>query len=116
MSYNVDHVECLSGELTITEEGRAWLARAEEGEGPEWTPEILPHIGDDDTVIMYWSGEGSGNAVEQGSLEEFFSFTRGTAEFLFFWEGGESVSGYRVVDGAMTEHEVEMKLVAPLKT
>lgn len=122
MGYNVDHVECLSGELTISEEGKAWLVRAENGEGPEWFPEIGPRIGDDDTVIMRWSGEGSGNAASargidpctRSPLEEFFSFTRGTAEFVFYWEGGESRSGYRVVDGAMKEYEVEIRLGAPI--
>lgn len=116
MSTNVDHVECLSGELTISEEGKAWLAKAEQGEGPEWFPEVGPRIGHDDTVIMRWSGERSGCAAEYGALEEFFAFTRGTAEFVLCWEGGEFMTGYRVVDGVMTEHHVTVSLGEPVST
>jgi hypothetical protein len=146
MSTNVDHAECLSGELTITEEGKKWLSRfdgeetdqnedesdedetdeeesdAGEGEGEEddWWPEVPPQIKrtDDgrDVVRMHWSGECSGHAVTYGALKKFFSFTRGTAEFVFYWEGGEWTTGYRVVDGVMVEHEVEVKLGPPVKT
>jgi hypothetical protein len=31
------------------------------------------------------------------------------------WEGGDSHSGLRVVDGKVTEHEVEFKLGAEVK-
>lgn len=119
MSTNVDHVECLSGELTISEEGKAWLARAAEGEVDDNTPECLPDVETKDgreTVYMTWSGEGSGSAVDRGALKKFFSFTRGTAEFVFYWEGGYFATGYRVVDGVMTEHEVEVKLGPPVKS
>jgi hypothetical protein len=117
MSTNVDSVEYLSGELTISEEGRAWLAKADEGELDEdWYPEIGPTAYDDGTVDVAWSGEGSGNAVSYGVLKKFFAFTHGTAEFVFTWEGGDFFTGYRVVDGVVTEHEVEMKLGKEIKS
>jgi hypothetical protein len=116
MSFNVSHVECISGELTILEEGVEWIDRnwRSADDGPDaWFPECGPELADDNTVKVYWSGEGSGNAVLCGALEKFFSFTRGTAEFIFYWEGG--VDGYRVIDGKMTRHEIDMSLGKEVK-
>ncbi len=133
MSTNVDGVECLSGELTITDEGKAWLLRfdnedddnaytAENGADAtdDWWPEIPPSVkkapDGRELVDMCWCGEGSGNAAHYGALKKFFSFTRGTAEFVFTWEGGSFFTGHRVVDGVMTTHEVEMKLGKEVKS
>lgn len=108
MSTNVISVECLSGELTITPEGEAWLE-----EERAWMPSNRPSVEWQkgcNVVKMRWSGECSGNAIYEGNLKRFFSFTRGTAEFVFYWEGGLGCEGYRVVDGKMTRHEVVMSL------
>jgi hypothetical protein len=112
MSTNVDHVECLSGELTISEEGRSWLEKAENGE-IEWFPECGPGVTVDGTVDMCWSGCRSGTSTID-TLPRFFSFTRGTAEFVLHWDG-MGCEGIRVVDGVMTKHEVEMKLGKEVK-
>lgn len=110
MSTNIDHVKVLSGELTISEEGERWLDNPQE----DWFPECPPKIVDGKVDKMWWSGEGSGNAVAGGTLAKFFSFTKGTAEFVFYWKG-MGPEGIRVVDGVMTKHEVEMKLGRKIK-
>ena len=112
MSANIDHVEVLSGELTISEEGKKWLDEAEEG-NVEWFPECGPRIGDDDTVIVRWSGSRSGTSTVD-TLPKFFSFTKGTAEFVFYWDG-MGPDGIRVVNGVMTRHHVEIKLGEEIK-
>lgn len=113
MSTNIDHVEVLSGELTISEEGKAWLDAAKDG-AVDWFPECGPEIGEDGKVAMGWSGTSSGNAIYYDVLEKFFSFTKGTAECVFHWRG-IGREGYRVVDGVMTRHDVEMKLGKEVK-
>jgi hypothetical protein len=110
MGTYIDHVEWLSGELAISEEGERWLDNPQE----DCFPECPPKIENGKVVKMWWSGEGSGNAVADGTLAKFFSFTRGTAEFVFYWKG-MGPEGYRVVDGVMTKHEVEMKLGKEIK-
>jgi hypothetical protein len=108
MGARIDHVECLSGELTISEEGKTWTDES------CTVPECPPVFGTNNKVKMRWSGEGSSYSFGDGTLEKFFSFTRGTAEFLFYWEG-MGVEGIRVVNGKMTKHEVEMKLGKEVK-
>ncbi len=115
MGQRITSVDCLSGELTISDDGIAWLNRDDfdldgpDGRLPESAPEAR-HDGERYVVDMHWTGEGSATAIDCGALRKFFSLTRGTAEFVFTWNGGDFCTGYRVVDGVMTEHEVEFKL------
>lgn len=119
MSYNVDSARIISGSLTISRIGREWLERDEFPRSPKEDsvlPESYPRCGEEDNdgyapiTNMWWSGEASGKAVECGAFEKFLSFTKGTADIILTWEGGDSFSGYRVVDGQVTEHLVEMVL------
>ncbi len=108
MATNVISVTTIRGELTITPEGEEWLDAPR-----EWMPARRPRIttrADGAHVVeMQWSGECSGMAVHR-HLETFCLFTRGTAEFVFFWEGGYGPEGYRFVDGKLTQHKVIMSL------
>lgn len=123
MSYNVDHVAVLSGELEVSPEGRAWLVREDRAMvGPDaWLPESVPDLcepaSDGWAKIrhFWWSGESSGNAVYYGAFEKFIGFTRGSADIVLVWEGGDSMTGYRVSDGEMVEHNVVMTLGEPLE-
>ncbi len=119
MSYNVDRTKILTGELWLSREGRAWLERRslpkepkEDSELPEKRPRYGDIQRDDLARITHfaWGGENSGNAVECGAFRKMLSFTRGSADILLTWEGGDSFSGYRVADGVVTRHMVEMKL------
>ena len=109
MGSRIDHVEVLSGELTISEEGKVWLAEAENGEHGTF-PEIGPDIGDDSTLQLHWSGNRSASVFSDGTLADLLRLTSGKADFVVHWEGIMGVEGIRVVDGKMTRHHVEMKL------
>ncbi len=116
---NIIFVHALSGSLTISDEGIRWLdgkpgdkwsnedvAPAENT--PSWTREDGENI-----VIMDWTGEDTGTTASDGGLAKFFSFTKGTAEFLFVLEDGTLV-GVRVVDGKMTTHLLKVELGSTL--
>jgi len=119
VSYNVDNAAILTGQLWLSREGREWLDRrslVREPKEDSALPERRPRYGDiqrDDLARIThftWGGENSGNAVECGAFRKLLSFTKGTADILLTWEGGDSFSGYRVVDGVVTRHMVEMTL------
>ena len=119
MSYNIDNAAILTGQLWLSRDGREWLDREELPSTPfedtllpESTPRCGPECDDGYALItnFWWSGEGSGNAVECGAFRKLLSFTKGSADILLTWEGGDSFSGYRVVDGVVTRHMVEMTL------
>jgi hypothetical protein len=108
MSYNIDSIETLSGSLEIhasdlAVDQREWPpednfiedVQRQSGDGPfGWLP----------IKRLAWSGEGSGST--EPLLKTLLSKTRGSAEFILCWEGGDSFSGLRVIDGVVTEHEV----------
>ena len=56
-----------------------------------------------------WGGCWSGHGYEV-LKKEFLPYFKGSADIIFTWEGGNSHSGLRVVDGKVTEHEVIMAL------
>lgn len=125
MSYNVDTTDYLSGSLTMTVAECRRLASKYDGDLPECCfLDLDEDEGDglaDHNIIEIsapdmWSGSGSGRALidKPGRLSpmaaEIFAATRGEADILFTWEGGDSFTGLRVRDGVVTFHEVEMKL------
>lgn len=133
MSYNVDSARVLKGQLWISREGREWVDGDVEGDTEATLPENTPewecpqgnYTAEEQALVergyakipngkFWWSGSWSGNAVHEGTWKKFLSFTLGSADILLTWEGGDCFSGYRVVDGVTTEHEVVMVLGDPI--
>ena len=102
MSYNIDTIEVVSGALTLTEEAReaALAAIADRPEGNFLDYATLPRV--------RWCGDWSGHTLPE--LKRALTYTRGTADLALIWEGGDSVSGIRVVEGAVTEHKASVVL------
>ncbi len=103
------------GELTISDEGVQWV----NGELPDqWSnedftvaenPPTFTREGGENVVAMDWTGEDTWKTARDGALAKFFSFTKGTAEFVFVREDGHMV-GVRVVDGKMTVHKLKLDM------
>lgn len=117
MSYNIDHVEYLKGKLMITRENLAAAREAVKEDKPEtnFLDDALEQFdvagGPDDAVEIenpWWNGECSG--VFSDNFEKALSFTKGTADLIVTWEGGDSVNGLRVEDGKVTQKKVRRQL------
>lgn len=126
MSYKIDGVEVISNENARI--SKTDLQAAKEACGDE-IPEsslfdmldernqkYLPtarYDSESDCFILeksfWWSGECSGRTYET-LLMHVLPKIQGTLELMFVWEHGDSYSGVRVVDGKVTQHEVEFKL------
>ena len=52
---------------------------------------------------FWWYGVGSGY---MGNLALAASYTKGEAEVILVWEGGDSISAIKIKEGIVTEHEV----------
>lgn len=115
MSWNVTHVQVLRSTLRIHCDN---LPAAEALDLPPANPlaEIDDYSVDADGYYpireFWWSGEGSGTAYRH-TLDKFIALLQGEAELVFFWEGGESVTGYRITEDVAEETKVEIKLVMP---
>ena len=59
-------------------------------------------------VQFWWSGEAQ--EEEPRFLKRDPPRTKGTADILFTWEGGDSFSGLRVIDGRVIECDVVQAL------
>ena len=109
MAYNIDSIEILKQDnFTITDEAFTAL----NVDGPElWADcdeaqEVRDYVSRN---IFPWSGEGSGRGLDD-LIEDVLPRFTGSADLLLTWEGGDSHSGIRVVDGVVTKHVVEMAL------
>ncbi len=122
MGYRCDNVTYLSGKLTITRENVIkGLALFAEDYLPEvgflasfiWDgrkdvdPTTLPG-GDLEIETPGFCGEGSRQIFDV--IDELYALTKGSADILFTWEGGEDLTGLRVRDGKVTKHEVVQAL------
>jgi len=124
MATNIEFVEYIGeGRLLINVKTREWLAFTlsrglmasqnfvddascvEKVEG--LTEELL-------ITKPFWIGSFSGSSVS--SFYKALAETEGAADLLLTWEGGESHTGLRVVDGTVTEHEVVFTLGAEVKS
>ena len=114
MSYNVTAIDIVSGELRITEAASAAvLARA----GDDLCETMSDYRGwrrfyvrPDDTVRRIpFGGEWSGRCVP--ALIDFLSACTGSADVVLYWEGGDSLTGYKVADGVVTPAEVVLTVV-----
>lgn len=129
MSYNIDSCEMLTNEnLRITTgDVRRILIQLEE-DFPEdnffidlekrikklvKSGESLNDEAELPIKKLTWAGEGSGYLFKT-FLEKVVPFLRGSADVIFIWEGGDSISGLRIVDGVATKHEVIKSLGAKL--
>lgn len=116
MSYNIDSQEIVRGSLEIDPvKARAWHAKHKD-DVPECSfvdPHFECYPGTDDIAPFtkpWWYGEGSGNTEElyQQALAEL---TKGDADIVLTWEGGDSFTGLRVKNGVVTEMGVKFTLV-----
>jgi len=121
MSYNIDSVTLISSArpLTMTREAvEKWRSR-QDGDVPEtfentmsaaWAIAVLADRPIDEAVditkTFTWSGEWSGPTYNDGTLAEFAADTAGDASYLLTWEGGDSLTGLRIVDGKAYVHKL----------
>jgi hypothetical protein len=119
MSYNIGHIEYLGeGRLRINAAVRKKLSesldRLPEGNFLEsdGCVESVYGVSDGTEELLitkpWWYGEGSGRSKE--NLKKALSKTTGCADLLLTWDGGDSHSGLRVINGRVTEHEVVFAL------
>lgn len=121
MSYNIDHIEVLSGALSIRVADLRRLRRALKETAPKncFLDDLaskLEKIDEPpkemtiDSARFWWHGEGSGNSYSDVFLPAVVPCLRGTADLVLTWEGGDSVSGLRIADGKATECKVVQTL------
>ena len=61
---------------------------------------------------LSWCGDFSGSSWRKVFLGQILPASRGTFEGYVVWEGGDSITGLRVVDGVVTEPDVVVSLEA----
>jgi len=110
MSYNIDHIEYLSGKLTISRKVTGKLKRkyAREMAEGNFLDEIDEDAdGPDDAPIekLWWYGEGSDHSYDL--FKTLLQSTKGTAVILLVWEGGDSQTALAIADGVVTEKKVK---------
>jgi hypothetical protein len=117
MSYNIDSVEYLSGRLEIQRGVAQSLASQYESDLAEdnlfdYLDLGGPLDGDPEEWLVIkdptWSGEGSGR--REHVFHAILAKTRGKAELLLTWEGGDSLSGLSVLNGVVTERKAKVTL------
>ncbi len=123
MSYNIDTIHVLSGQLSLRAADARKLVRDESGPEDCFIEDLedivhgdeVPKIIDLDMNNFRWRGEGSGNSWEEYFLPDVVPLLRGEAELVVVWEGGDSFGGIRIKNGKATEHEVVHSLGKKLK-
>lgn len=117
MSYNVDNSEYLCGKLYL-DRAKVDAFIEEHGTLPESNfIEDASAIGPDGEIVhLWWTGAWSGYSVENGDFVAALALTTGEADILLTWEGGDSVTGYRVKDGVAIEYTVETRLGEPVRS
>ena len=109
MSYNINTIDYLSGELFMTDEKRGAARDIPSSSRP---PEgcFLDTYNDKDCwhndmiTALWWYGEGSGYSYDL--LKEVLALTTGCADLMIVWEGGDDITGLRVLDGDVIEYSV----------
>ena len=116
MSYNIDTITIVSGELQITPAGLLRFAReaeAAEGDLPEsmtdWFNRPEEYLDGCRLKGVPWWGEWSGTG--ELTLREFLRRCDGEAALLLCWEGGDKFTGLLVKDGVVTEGRVVQTVV-----
>lgn len=116
MSYNIDSITWLVFENVRMKAGDirqlqqlelpeiCFLENADiEYAGPEDEVEILK-------TFNWWSGEGSGRSWDDIFIQKVAPKLLGSLTGVLTWESGDSHSGFRIVDGVVTEHNVKFVL------
>lgn len=117
MSYNIDSIDYLGdARLIISAAVLARLAKESCADSPEssflddpdcWRESVdLPGF----VVLerLWWHGEGSGHGFD--ALKAALGHTLGSADLLLVWEGGDSQTGLRIVNGVVREMDVVFAL------
>ena len=113
MSYNVTSSEYLEGQLQIQAGTARRLIEELEGELAECDPiSDLPLDGKPENEWLtierfWWYGVWSGRGLD--ALKTILRHTRGAADIMLTWEGGDSHQALRVVDGEL--HDVHLEFV-----
>lgn len=115
VSYNIDSTTVLRCEAKMKAADVARLLRKEDmlpeshflEEMADKEPDAAGFVEVDER--FWWSGERSGTAHDF-LIKKVAPLILGTVEVIFTWEGGDSHSGLRIVDGKVTKHEVVMAL------
>ena len=128
MIYNIDSVRVLSrATLSIHVSAVLRLAEAHsdlpetcflhdaEMRAQKMLREASPNFTEHVLVLdrLDWSGVASGATFD--TFKTALAATRGRADLLLTWEGGDRLSGLRVVDGIVTEMDVDFILVEKRK-
>lgn len=119
MSYNIDSIEIVKGKLTINKELAQNFNDRHNDDLPEWNfinailegDELVIEKEDEDGVHLKrvpWCHQGSGRSFEQ--FKEALELTKGKADLVLIWEGGDSINGLRISNGKVEEKEVKMTL------
>lgn len=116
MSYNIDSIEVLKCSARMLAADVLALSERE-SDLPEshFLEEMVNVPASPDGTIpidpekFWWSGEGSGHAWDFFK-DEVAPKIIGTIEAVLTWEGGDSHTGLRVVNGKVTEPAVKMTL------
>jgi hypothetical protein len=117
VSYSIDSNEYLSGRLSISLGDWRRLANELSDDLPERTflNEQTPPQGDDSVIVpivkFWWYGEGAGYESEELFKKKVAPFLIGEADILLVWEGGDSHTGWRIIDGKVTDCKVVSSLV-----
>jgi hypothetical protein len=114
VSSNIKTVRYLSGQLTIARFAASGLISRLQHSLPEDCFLLdVPMVGEAADVAIErprWRGEGSGYSFDD-LLAEVLPLTKGSADILVVWDGGE-LSGIRVRDGVVTQPKVVTVLEA----
>ena len=115
MSYNIDSSEYLKGKLRILKKTARDLYEKYQDEMAEINfldTKVFNGPDDLDKEIdidkLWWYGEGSGYSYE--ALKDILTHTKGKADILFTWEGGDSHTGLRVTNGKVKEMAIKIGL------
>lgn len=117
MSYNIDSIDIVTSDGFCIPRPKLEALRIALGENApdgclfaaDWPADSCEDIrGMLFVQRIDWSGEGSGYTFDnfKAALASFL----GSADLVLTWEGGDSHTGLRLVNGKVTEHEVVMAL------
>ncbi len=111
MSYNITTSDYLSGQLSISEDNLIKARRTFKDKLPECN--FIEELDQGEPINgvyviknFWWYGEGSGYATGE-CLEKILAMTTGTAEIILTWEGGDSITGLKVMDGVTAKQRVK---------
>lgn len=112
MSYNIDTVDYI-GEGRLTIDSKIGLAFAKKHQDRLPESHLFEDLEDDEGTVVIenprWCSEGSGYRFDL--FKAALALTKGEADLVLVWEGGDSTTGLRVVNGEVTEKKVKHVLV-----